>query len=42
MAKSNLKFLVDVGVGKKVESFLTESDFDIKSIIHTTNYTNSH
>lgn len=42
MDKSNIKFLVDVGVGKKDESFLRESDYDIKSIIHTTNYTNSH
>ncbi|MBK8981543.1 MAG: DUF5615 family PIN-like protein [Ignavibacteria bacterium] len=32
MAKSDLKFLVDVGVGKKVETFLYESGHDIKSI----------
>jgi len=32
MAKNDLKFLVDVGVGKKVESFLKESNYDIKSI----------
>lgn len=32
MAKSELKFLVDVGVGKKDESFLSESEYDFKSI----------
>jgi predicted nuclease of predicted toxin-antitoxin system len=32
MSKSDLKFLVDAGVGKKVESFLFESGFDFKSI----------
>ena len=32
MTKIDLKFLVDVGVGKKVESFLKESNYDIKSI----------
>jgi len=35
MAKSELKFLVDVGVGKKVETFLIESGHDIKSIRQT-------
>jgi len=32
MSKSDLKFLVDAGVGKKVESFLFESGFDFKSV----------
>lgn len=32
MAGNDLKFLVDVGVGKKVESFLNVSGYDIKSI----------
>lgn len=32
MAKNDLKFLVDVGVGKKVESFLFESKYDVKSV----------
>lgn len=32
MAKNNLKFLVDVGVGKKVESYLFVSEYDVKSV----------
>lgn len=32
MESNDLKFLIDVGVGKKVEAFLTESGFDIKCI----------
>ncbi|MDZ4713005.1 MAG: hypothetical protein SGI89_11865 [bacterium] len=32
MAKNDLKFLVDVGVGSKVEFFLKEFNYDIKSI----------
>lgn len=32
MSKSDLKFLVDAGVGKKVESFLSESGYDFKSV----------
>lgn len=32
MAKSELKFLVDVGVGKKVESYLFENGYDFKSV----------
>lgn len=32
MPKQELKFLVDVGVGKKVETFLFEYGYDFKSI----------
>ena len=32
MAKSELKFLIDVGVGKKVEDFLSAENYDIKCI----------
>ena len=32
MTKNDLKFLVDVGVGKKVESFLIDSGHDVKSV----------
>lgn len=32
MVTNDLKFLVDVGVGKKVESYLFESKYDIKSV----------
>lgn len=32
MKSSDLKFLVDVGVGKAVELFLTEAGYDTKTI----------
>ena len=32
MISNEIKFLIDVGVGKKVEEFLTNEGFDIKAI----------
>ena len=32
MSASELRFLVDVGVGKKVEEYLIEKRYDIKAV----------
>jgi hypothetical protein len=32
MSASELKFLVDVGVGKKVEAYLLEKRYDTKAV----------
>ena len=32
MSASELKFLVDVGVGKKVEEYLVEKRYDTKAV----------
>ena len=34
MSASELKFLVDVGVGKKVEEYLLEKDMTQKRCVH--------
>jgi len=33
VTQKNLKFIVDVGVGRKVESWLKENGYDVKSIL---------
>ena len=32
MSTGELKFLVDVGVGKKIEEYLLENGYDIKAV----------